>query len=270
VLPEDQTDFLNISIITQVPRIMRNQKPSWEKAALLQEKWFKSSAKTFPDCQYPEFDLITMDWLLSYPVVKDAYNELLKKATNEKSLIELKTETLPKLIKNEFYDSLPTAIDDYDEYTLSDPKNLILSIKSGYVPKFDFYYYNFCKFTSEEFNDLTGALHSAVLRVFVNKIKITKKDTALFQCEVLEVGIYMRDSFDFIEDTSIVKSAIGLGYWNPVTNFIGLGFNPINGKKINNVDYRNYRTKTGFGGDFLIFSNFCTHAVSLLFDLTIE
>lgn len=62
---------------------------------------------------------------------------------------------------------------------------------------------------------------------------------------VTSVGVYVRDSYDFVDEQS-------LGYWNSRTNYAGRNF--LKGDKVSNASFRDYAKKTGKGADFLVYS----------------
>ena len=63
---------------------------------------------------------------------------------------------------------------------------------------------------------------------------------------ITSVGVYVRDSYDFVGDQS-------LGYWNSQTNYAGKNF--LRGDKVSNASFREYTAKTGKGADFLVDSD---------------
>jgi hypothetical protein len=257
---ENNEEIQSIDIVPLIPKIMRAQKPPWEIAARLQDKWLESEGMEYPNTQIAETNLIKMDWLLNYEIVSTAYNNLVSNIANDASIKILSETKIPKLIKNEFFQNLPIEINDNDEFLLALDEYLV-NDKSEAVPKFDYYYYNQRLFESRDINELTGAIGGGNLRVFPFKIKIIKTDESIYSCEVTQVGIYLRDSFDFSNDQQ-------LGFFNPKTNY--LGKNPSKGSWIWNSDYRDYRDKTGKGGDFLIFSDIKYLDTSIQFNLIIK
>ncbi len=70
---------------------------------------------------------------------------------------------------------------------------------------------------------------------------------ARFQVTITEVGIYIRDSYDFNGDQD-------LGYWDDTDNSVSM-INPLSGTKVTNADFRAWRAPNGRGGDFLVFSD---------------
>ena len=63
---------------------------------------------------------------------------------------------------------------------------------------------------------------------------------------VTSVGVYVRDSYDFVGNQS-------LGYWNSRTKYAGRNF--LKGDKVTNESFREHASKTGRGADFLVYSD---------------
>ena len=63
---------------------------------------------------------------------------------------------------------------------------------------------------------------------------------------VTSVGVYVRDSYDFVGDQN-------LGYWNSRTKYAGRNF--LKGDKVTNESFREHASKTGRGADFLVYSD---------------
>ena len=67
------------------------------------------------------------------------------------------------------------------------------------------------------------------------------------QVSITEVGVYVRDSFDFNGDQF-------LGYWDDSDNSVSI-LNPLSGERVSNESFRQWRTANNRGGDFLVFSD---------------
>ena len=63
---------------------------------------------------------------------------------------------------------------------------------------------------------------------------------------VKDIGIYVRDSFDFNGEQF-------LGFWNSNTNYGGK--NPLRGTGVANKHFREFAKRTQKGGDYLVFSD---------------
>ncbi len=70
---------------------------------------------------------------------------------------------------------------------------------------------------------------------------------ATFQVSITEIGIYIRDSFDFNGDQF-------LGFWDDSDNSVSM-LNFLSGTSVSNEDFRDWRTQNRRGGDFLVFSD---------------
>ncbi len=87
-----------------------------------------------------------------------------------------------------------------------------------------------------------AALGRFTFRVLVEGSAIIKPGGDVSCVGVKKIGIYIKDSYDFIGDQS-------LGYWNSGTNYGGK--NMFRGSKVSNADFRAH----GGGADFMVFSN---------------
>jgi hypothetical protein len=87
-----------------------------------------------------------------------------------------------------------------------------------------------------------GGLHAALAS--------HKAGRSTHKVEIAEVGVYIRDSFDF-------EGTQSLGFWSDTpTDDFGAAAAP-GGRltAILNSDYRDWRTRHDIGGDFLVFSD---------------
>lgn len=104
--------------------------------------------------------------------------------------------------------------------------------------------YTFCMNSSlcmfDPLDDMLAALGRFNLRMAVSGYV---KEKCAF---IASVGVYVRDSYDFVGDQS-------LGYWNSQTNYAGKNF--LRGDKVSNASFREYTAKTGKGADFLVYSD---------------
>jgi hypothetical protein len=73
-----------------------------------------------------------------------------------------------------------------------------------------------------------------------------------FYFTVTELGVYVRDSYDFNDDAD--GDDQDLGRWDPDTNTVGRTF-LSGGTPVHNSDFRRWRDTNKHGGDYLIFSD---------------
>ncbi len=253
--------------VQDIPLVMREQL-GWTKSAAVMDKWFTGAARemseeektgklpasAFPSA-YVDTTLFTMAWLLRFERVSKAYSRLkdILKSANAISELTKIARTLPPEAS-----SPGTPLD-------------VLSLHSRFQFQFVPVGYD------GEMDDLYGslgrfALYAAPLEWRVDR---PKKGHAGGVFEISKIGIYMRDTFDF-------RSAQYLGHWNRqgigIVVAAGLAgrlvdesewhldaWSPTLGTMvpINNSDFRAWRTRTGKGGDLLLFSDIVAEPIQL-------
>lgn len=228
--------------ITQIPTVMRAKK--WLKGAKLMEKWFAACPNAHPASGIPSTDIITMNWVLTYNRAKIIYDELVKEkvwlndAAKEEIIVLLKRKLLLKNKKSRFgYPKMPVSVADRD---------YIQFRKVG--GDFDMAF--------GVMDDLRAALANFVFRMIMSGIvepllNEKKLPTGEYKVTIKEVGIYVRDSYDF---NDIPGEDQSLGNWDIDDNSVGRTiFN--GGVSVHNSDFRKWREDNGVGGDFLVYSD---------------
>jgi hypothetical protein len=200
------------SLLTGIPYEMDWQ--HWPEGAKLLETWFERQSAIAPKYSAPVTDLIKMDWVLKFQRAKTVFDQIIadKIWTNDAS-----RKRLAELLRNN-----PVAAGA----TFGD-----LNLP---VPKIDDLWVNSRPVTSGTTVDgLTAALGGFQLQVAVTGQVLSAPGST--QIVINEIGIYVKDSFDFNGDQF-------LGVW-------GYRDDPIN-----NSDFRKWRADHGLGGDFQVFS----------------
>jgi hypothetical protein len=214
--------------ITRIPDIMGNL--GWDRAQKLQQKWFAAPARTAgPGVAVPiDTNTVKMDWVLGYDRAKSAYDELLNVYANDAAKAVLKRQ-----LESMFARTTATTI-AFGNFTkngsaLHQQHVNHREVASGYAYALD---------------ELTGALGNFSFYV-IPKGTATKTSNGI-SVTITEVGVYLRDSFDFNGDQN-------LGHWKTPD---GVRATPWVGyTAVNNASYRDYRTATGRGGDFTVYSD---------------
>lgn len=193
-----------------------------------------------------------MDWILGFPVAKSARDELLSILTTEMALKQLRSIGM----------NLPDGkgVADASNVPLLHSLYQFQYVRVGYDGKMD---------------DLYGSLGRFSLNAAILEWTITRGSGSAGRImNVSKVGIYMRDTFDFIGEQY-------LGHWNE--NGMGVvsaaalqnkladkewhwsGWNPSLGwmVPINNSDFNAWRRENNRGGDLLVFSDIQRRAVSM-------
>ncbi len=167
--------------------------------------------------QLPE--TIKMSWVLGYARAKKVYDDIIKQKlyVNAAAVAQIKKTHGNK-------------IGAFGDFTLPVPVLDKESIQ-----------YRVVGFSlTDPIDDLSAALGNFTFRVVV------KGCATAGAIGITHIGIYVKDSFDF-------QGNQHLGYWNKATKYGGR--NPFKGTVVSNSDYRAYSQRTGFGGDFQVFSD---------------
>jgi hypothetical protein len=100
-------------------------------------------------------------------------------------------------------------------------------------------------------DDMDAALGRFTFRVLVSGTVTTTRAApgtpSRHAVSIAEIGVYVRDSFDFNGDQH-------LGFWNDTTNEVS-SINPFTGDRVTNESFRAWRTSSGRGGDFIVYSD---------------
>ncbi|ASA55633.1 hypothetical protein BSQ33_07935 [Vibrio gazogenes] len=256
---EKQSEFT----VLDIPEVMSG-KLNWPKSATVMNLWFQLNAREmtpsekagvvkpvdFPK-EYINKTLFPWTWLTQYPQVKEALSEMNSLLDTSNAKREQRKH-LVKYIK----DKQQEIVFPYQLDNGSDP----VVLHSFWQFQLKGIGYDF-----GQVDDLYGSLGNFAIYAAITKALIKKVDEKHYQATVTEVGIYMRDTFDFIGSQY-------LGHWN----FEGLGLNPLGGlanrfnfewqlpgwnpklgmaEAFGNHDFNQYRDKHSKGGDLLLFSD---------------
>ena len=201
------------------------------------DAWFARPVSIKPAYGTPPV-LVTMDWALGFSPVKSKDEEIIREKirANEAAKKELRKQLQKKNLLRAgaltaFSDLSKAAADMEDDYVNFRPVG-------GYV----YQYYSY-----QGLNDLTAALGRFVLNVAIAGTVESVSNSAQFRVSVKEVGVYIKDSYDFEGDQF-------LGYWDDGDNSVST-INRFGGDSVTNEDFRNWRGANGKGGDFRVYSD---------------
>ncbi len=135
---------------------------------------------------------------------------------------------------------------------------------------------------SDPLDDLYGALGEAQLKIAVSGT-VVPQGHGRARVEIDELGFYLRDSYDFNDDTSFMSQPLGCWGFSgmecgvrtrlqvPLSDVI-VDESPVSVQRqrylVQNSDFRNWSSRNQRGGDFMVLSN--VHKVSLPFPLKLE
>ena len=263
--------------IQDVPKAMR--KLHMPMAARLQERWFagqENYSRTPLDLQ-KEIDqhgnryassmvdstTIKMDWVLSFPRAKKAFDELTRiNLKNPRSTKILKDILAPYKNRN---DIVAWNLADSDFLQLHQKFQFqLIGVNATWASRIS----QFLKreiFSAGVPDDLTGALGSFNFYAAVRYATFNRSGTT---ATVSDISVYVRDPYEFSDEQY-------LGHWSethvavvpthqlaPVSAW--LDFPVVDGDiyekgsvlyPVKNEDYRQWRQKNNRGGDFMIYSD---------------
>jgi hypothetical protein len=239
----------------------------WPVASALMKRWADSTAWTMPEsvklntseekslaASRVDETTVTMNWLLKFARAKDAHDAVVGKALNDNA---------KKLLK----ERLKNAGWSDGEFSLG--KSSMSARALDQLCQTNFQSFGSLNDTIDE---LYGAIGKASLKVaVVGKVAMIEKKKFVFNVEKL--GVYLRDTYEFNDEGWISQP---LGVWSKkrclskaetaayyaergartsqpalrVLPAIYADFEPVS-----NGDFTDWRSKSGRGGDFVIYSD---------------
>lgn len=231
--------------ITHIPTQMRAR--GWTEGAALMEAWFSKPeqvrAARFEDVPDnfgpPIVDLIKMDWVLGFERAKKVYDQMVNtqawKTTNAKGLLGRRLTAagiVARLRAN------PQHTETFGDLTSG---NIVANhpnyIQSATVSQS-------LSQARDNPDGMTAAL--ANFQMYMAVRGTASRAGANIQFRVEQIGVYLRDSYDFLNDgfrVACLCSDQPLGTWSD-----GVG-------AVTNDSFNNWRRANGRGGDFLIYSD---------------
>lgn len=248
-------DADTVALIKSIPMAMRNM--GWTVSAQLIERWLQAPAWVLPRSwkQYEtspreipfthiEKQLVRMSWAMSHQRVQEAKSALLAKMTNDPAQRNLGKK-------------LSAANLERGKWTAFGSKHYpVLDLERVHQS-------NFTTFgrLSDPMDDLYGSLGEATLKVALIGLVMRHEAAERFTFKVTDAGFYIRDTYDFNGDQY-------LGAWakDRVLSLAQTALNfprrdqahrgsPVPITHVTNSHFDSYRRATGFGGDFVIYSN---------------
>lgn len=215
--------------LRNIPRIMRaNRMPIGAK---VMDSWFLRPTATAPHYGTTDTTTVTMKWALGFKRAKTVYDDIV---TNKIWANNAAQKAIEKNLRaSGLVGSLPQNFGDLTKSPSAlDPDQ----INQRVVGMSDM---------TQSLDDMDAALGNFVFQVVVAGTVSPKG--SIHQVEIKEVGIYIRDSYDF-------EGRQYLGTWNDTTDTVSR--NPLaSGDTVWNSDYRDWRTTNGMGGDYMIYSD---------------
>lgn len=211
---EFRADQAQYDVLDVIPDEMLSM--GWTQAAELLRTWFERPPAIAPNYSAPVTHVIKMDWVLQFARAKLVYEKMIRDRiwTNSKA-----KERIAEILKRK------SRVGGKPFGDLSKPVTVVDEEWINVRPMADVL----------EYDALAGALGRFALHVAAAG-KLLSIGGGEFRLSIEEIGIYVKDSFDF-------EGEQPLGIWG------------ARGHTIHNSDFRRWRTENHHGGDFRVFSD---------------
>lgn len=231
--------------ITWIPQIMRSK--GWNEGATLMEEWLRRPARIRPtnlddvlnDFGPPVLNVVTMDWIVSnFKRAESVYNQIINERLwkNDKA-----KPVIGRMLARTGITAQAQANQErkikFGDLTSSN----VIAIEAVHIQyrpveqsTWNAYWHS---------DSLTAAIKDFTLRVAIKgEAKYTQNG---IEVTVEEVGIYAKESYDFINDGTVYVYTTDqpLGVWEE-----GVGY-------VTNDSFNEWRTANNKGGDFWVYSD---------------
>jgi hypothetical protein len=224
--------------------------------------WFNAKANNYPWENQPVINGFLFDWALGFERVRTEYDKVKDMWKTENAINQLRKE-IKKMVENG-HAKVPSDIGQIIDFGTFDADTVIEGIRNHEeadgdkanekFPTFDYYHFQDQPYTeeSEELDDFYGSIASCNFR-FVAKGYLEKRFDNHIWAVVKQIGIYIRDGFDFVKTNPIFEQP--LGFWSLKHKNVSKNINSKDSRLIDNASYRAYRADSGMGGDFYRYSD---------------
>jgi hypothetical protein len=262
----NSSEILRVFPVIYIPEIMKSM--GWTYSFKSQEDWFRGDPVAFPWENQPKLKDFYMGWALKFDRIKEEFERGADQWKTEKALnllrSRIKTEMVTDHIariptqhgeKTEFGTSSDRIIQDWRDHEEAQPGESTRIINGRiyaleFMPAYEKYYIQNIQLRESLWTDLDdfyGSVASCNLKYFAMGT-LEKKDEGI-EVTILNIGAYIKDSFDFATDDF-------LGKWSfkdkAVQKIEYLNSAYI---EIRDPSYRAYREVLSRGGDFYRYSN---------------
>lgn len=264
VLPYNKANYCRVHFVVFVPEIMKYK--GWNMAFKFQEYWFNNKAND--NCEKCALvNAVDISEVLSFPRVKEAYNQLFQVYKTDKAK-KILIKQIQKMINNK-------------ELRLPQKKNssipfgnfsscIIDDIDGSQKTKMHQYQYQIFNYEAKKIGDPLDDFYGAFGQssFYLTATGTISKLEKGYKIQVEKIAVYLKDNFDFEQTTGIFNTN-ALGVWNYKT--MSVERNPVKSYSNSNIllwnkDYRKYREETGYGCDFNAYSTHNVH--NLFFEIT--
>jgi hypothetical protein len=239
--------------LTNIPKIMRAN--SWPTGARLLDTWFSRGSAVAPAYSSAVSNVIRMSWVLRFGDARDVYDKLIRdqiwaNAAGQKEITSMlkRKSLLSSSTKVSFGDLSKSAeiIDaDYINYR-SVSTSLPLDDLDAALGSFTFHV-AVAGAVEPIWSPPPNAKGAPAARLGQKTGTEPERKLTGRSVTVTEVGVYVRDSFDFNGDQD-------LGYWDDEDDSVS-SWIMFSGDHVTNADFRKWRVSNKKGGDFLVYSD---------------
>ncbi|HEY4294238.1 DUF6402 family protein [Luteibacter sp.] len=263
--PKEHAD--TIKTVESIPGAMRQM--GWTVSADLMDRWLGSPAwvlphemkKHQPHHRYtPENTdqrIVRMAWAMTHPRLKINVDELRKKMANA-----LAKENLRERLLNSRWSA-------QREFAFGSRHDSAVDLEDT------------CQSNSLPFGEKLGLLDDMQGSLGVGSVKVALIGEATrdvragrLTLKVTHAGFYIRDTYDFSGfqflgawTTDRVLSATQMALNFPRRDMASRG-TPVSATHVFNRDFENYRRVTGYGGDFVVYSDVLWESMNLSLEFT--
>lgn len=220
--------------LTNIPRIMRSH--GWHNGARLMDIWFAGARAVAPAYGPPDATTIRMDtWVLTFARAKATYEQLMKDRIWANAAARIEIGNMLRRSGLLGGDEKPRVFGKLDEPVETQDADYVNQRIVG--------------FGVGDLDDMSAALGNFAFRILIagSVVGVPDSGAGAHRVTISEVGVYIRDSYDFNGDQS-------LGFWDDKDNSVSM-INPFSGTAVSNADFRKWRTANGRGGDFIVYSD---------------
>ena len=253
--------------LRDLPKVMRDVL-KWPVSAVVMQQWFSLPARELSGDEkdgrikardipqdYVNTDLITWAWLNRFERVQKAEAELMAMLGTPNA-----SDILGKRVTS--FANITTKLSSQTPIQIQNNPQSLIDLHSDWQFQFVEVGYQM-----NQVDDLYGALGNFMMAAAVTKAQLVLLRPGVARLSIREVGLYARDTFDFIgqqylghwseKGLALQPIAMATNIPNDMPGWHMPAWHPRMGwlKPVNNSDFRTLRNATQRGGDLLLFSD---------------
>ncbi|GAA0872269.1 hypothetical protein GCM10009117_14160 [Gangjinia marincola] len=279
-------DVVEVHFVRYVPQLMGIK--GFSNAEGLQRIWFTRGSNINKDSVDPEIDAVTFSWATSESSqVRTEANQFIRATENA---LNAWTNTAPKRsLKAEINRmvtdgkmSLPASQGSKTSFGVT--SKAIITHRGEKMPEYEKYYFNSKSFSgffdmgvhfmTDGLDDFVASLANFNFHMYAKGELVYNEpgliSNASVQVNVKQLGIYIKDSYDFIDDDPSAASQ-ELGFWRidsrDAITIERTRDNPSGFFEVTNKSYRDYRDAHQMGYNYHLYSTVKLESINANFKL---